>query len=93
MKNIFTTMALAGADILRAWSYCCEPKAHQWFMMLPRIARHRATKNARLSGNLNTRYCNLKEALTKSFDANKTLEGAGYWQKIINKYAKYDHTI
>jgi len=91
--NIFNTLALAGVDVLRSWTYCFEPRAHQWFMCLPRIARHKAMKNARLAGNLDTRYCTLRQALTESFDASKTLEGAGYWQKVINKYAHYDHRI
>jgi hypothetical protein len=89
MKNIITTMSLAGVDVLNHFKNllnCFEPRAIDWFELLPQHAHIKAVRNARKSGHLYTRYNTLKDALTQSFDPKNTFEGAGYWQKIINKY-------
>ncbi len=86
MKSIINILALVGVNFWRTLFICLEPKAMDWFSLLPNHIRVKAIRNARLSGNLNSRYCSLFEAIDKSFDKSKSIEGELFWQRIADKY-------
>jgi hypothetical protein len=94
MKNIFITIALAGVDVLKVWKSLfniLEPKAYDWFNLLPNHIRIKAVRNARINGTLFNRYCSLADAINQSFNKTQTIEGELYWQRVIDKYTFSKH--
>ncbi len=91
MKAIINILALVGVNFWRTLFICLEPKAMDWFSLLPNHIRIKAVRNARRNGTLYNRYCSLADALNQSFNKSQTIEGELYWQRVINKYIFNNH--